>query len=104
MVLMESCLLEMDEDGYPTEETLAAIRAWAPSDFGLLRAICEIWYYPNFIVEEQDGSWAISTGGWSGNEDLIAAMQENEMWWTLHWQEIRRGGHYKFKPIYSEEK
>jgi hypothetical protein len=40
----------------------------------------------------------------SGNEDLIAAMQENEMWWTLHWQEIRRGGHYKFKPIYSEEK
>ena len=38
----------------------------------------------------------LSTGGWSGNEAIIQAIQENRIFWSMCWQESRRGGHYKF--------
>ena len=41
----------------------------------------------------------ISTGGWSGNEDLIGAMQNNAMLWIMTWVSSRRGGHYTFHSI-----
>ena len=39
----------------------------------------------------------ISTGGWSGNEEILGAMRRNILLWRLTWEMARRGGHYRFR-------
>ena len=38
----------------------------------------------------------LHTGGWSGNEEIVLALQKN-LFWFLYWQKSERGGHYYFK-------
>lgn len=87
------------EDGYPTEECLDTIRKWDPRDFkGLIELLHEVWAYAPSAIRERGGGdlVLISTYGWSGNEDIMAAIQDNFMWWSFHWHSARRGGHYRF--------
>ncbi len=92
---------ELDDDGYPTEETLAHIRKWPVTDLhGLFDYISWAWCYPQFWEEEAVPGFRMiqcSTGGWSGNEDLIGALQENSVAWLLSWYQSTRGGHFVFK-------
>jgi hypothetical protein len=91
-----------DNDGYPLEEELNRVRAWDPKDgWGLLEYIREIWWNPADIVPNGSGTVAVHTVGWSGNEDIIASMMANRLWWMFHWESSRRGGHYEFKPVSS---
>lgn len=62
----------------------------------VMDAARQLWAYPDYFRQPAPGYWEISTGGWSGNEDIIEAMQDNQVFWSLHWLESRRGGHYKF--------
>jgi hypothetical protein len=39
----------------------------------------------------------ISTGGWSGNEDIIQELLSNQMVKMLTYTSWRRGGHYEFE-------
>lgn len=88
----------LDEDGYPTDETIARIKAWDPEDFeGLMWFLKSVWLYEGHCSPELDGSWEVSTGGWSGHEDMISALAENH-WWMFHWVGTVRGGHYLFAP------
>lgn len=86
---------------YPSDEELAKIASWkvtGQKDFlDLMEYVHDLWAYAG------DGYWSrkgdifrISTAGWSGNEDIIAALQENTVFWLLYWQQSRRGGHYIF--------
>jgi hypothetical protein len=85
-------------DDYPTEEELARIKAWPFADSrGWFDFIKSIWWMPDWGWREKDGEFSVSTGGWSGNEDIIGAMGENVVLWSLTWQSNRRGGHYEFK-------
>lgn len=86
---------------YPTEDELKTIREWPYNDYhGLMAYIREHWEYADCGYWKQRGDvYRISTGGWSGNEDIIRAMAENCIWWALHWAQERRGGHYMFHPI-----
>lgn len=86
-----------DEDGYPTDQTLAAIKKWAWEDpVGLLKFVQRAWRYPEgFRVS--DGYYRIATGGWSGNESLMAALEENTVFWSLCWVRSKRGGYYEFE-------
>lgn len=43
----------------------------------------------------------ISTGGWSGNEDILSALQDNIGFWTRYWCEVHRGGLFIFKDTFS---
>lgn len=100
----------LDRDGYPTDEALDIIREWTfqMSDRELFDFIKSFWWMPEFgwkeceAIDELTGDtnhcYYLSTGGWSGNESIIEAMQENKwMFWHLHWVQSRRGGHYIFE-------
>lgn len=87
----------MDADGYPDDAELARIKDWPTTDLrGAFEFVRSLWRYPDYFSSE-GRAYSISTGGWSGNESVINAMQDNLMLWTLCWQESKRGGHYKFE-------
>ena len=101
----------LDEDGYPTEAALEKIRNWPYLD-GLeaLRFIKSLWHYPNYAKESVDRNgekrthFEFVTGGWSGNEDLLAALGGNRMIKMLSWRGSLAGGwhHYAFPQIDSQ--
>ena len=94
---------------YPTDADLARIEAWPATDLrGLFDFVRELWSYPDFWGEigapagcipatRIDTHITCSTGGWSGNESLIDALQSNLAAWLLTWYSSRRGGHYEFR-------
>lgn len=87
----------LDDDGYPNESALKRIREWSHNDWsGLIDFVRFLWRY-DFWDRGDDGSYFISTGGWSGNESIIEALEQNRAFWALCWQSSRRGGHYEFK-------
>jgi len=107
--LMDQDGEDLDEDGYPTELACARIKAWHWSDRrGWLKYVESLWHLHSWGWTEADEphEWQkdqmvhryhVSTAGWSGNEALIHAMQENGMLWHLIWVQSRRGGHYIFE-------
>jgi hypothetical protein len=99
----------LDEEGYPTEEALEKIKNWSYNDpKGWFKFIENIWYLRSwgwtegpYKENESDSKdkyrYYISTSGWSGNESIIRAMQENNILWYYSWVQSRRGGHYIFE-------
>ena len=82
---------------YPTEDELARVRAWPIDDpRGWLEYCRSLWAYPDYWPE--DDLAHASTGGWSGNEEIIGAMQDAHfgILWHMVWEQTRRGGHYTF--------
>lgn len=107
-----------DADGYPTEETLAAIKNWNVVNDGpyeLVEFLHKAWHFAGWGwlmkpirrgMSKGHHKLYISTGGWSGNESLIGALQENGMFMAMFWVSSTRGGHYEFdlwKPDKPEE-
>lgn len=101
----------MDNDGYPTEEELQKIETWPSEDpagwFAFIKACGNYWSDTSpYMWSEGPGVvlgldtdkqfYWISTGGWSGNESILTAMEKNWMLWNLTWYSHRRGGHYQF--------
>lgn len=98
----------LDEDGYPTDAALNVIKLWSWDDSkGWFEFIKSIWWMPDWgwHEKEEEHDWDkgkfvyryyVSTGGWSGNESIIRAMQENHLLWKLRWYSSKRGGHYVF--------
>lgn len=98
------------EEGYPTDEGLAALRSHAfdPREAAQFLvhdfpAICAGISCCSVRVE--DGKTitgakahriAFSTGGWSGAEDLIGTMLSH-FWIKHHHSKWQRGGHYEFE-------
>lgn len=98
----------LDSDGYPIPECLLKISEWPYEDaMGWFDFIYSVWAYSDCGWENDDTAYDehgkkfnrfnISTCGWSGNEDIIKAMQDNAILWAFHWVESRRGGHYIFE-------
>jgi hypothetical protein len=99
----------LDDDGYPTDAALDIIQLWHWNDAkGWFKFIEDLWYMRDWgwtegmvkdkeDEEESTYQYHISTAGWSGNESIIAAMQNNGMMWRLNWVQSRRGGHYIFE-------
>ena len=96
-----------DDDEYPTDLALEAIQNFQYQDgvhewFRLIKATWHNADWGWFEKEDTDDFdnpvkiYRISTGGWSGNEEIIHYMQKNYILWTSSWYESRRGGHYTF--------
>ena len=103
-------IIEWDNDGYPTEESLEKLEeVLNSSDIKKTRetfysALEENYYtYEGFVgiteVEvrgELTKVWQYHTGGWSGNEDIIGVLQQSWLWYLLL-ERYDSGGHYYFK-------
>jgi hypothetical protein len=90
-------------DEYPSEEALAKISAWDYKDpIGLAEYIVDIWHYgePWALLSDwrkddlrhEYRELRLATGGWSGNEEIIAALDKNQMFSMLCWYMSQRGG------------
>ena len=91
----------ISEDGYPTPDTLDRIRNFNPFEEDLdifIEYLMSNWVngYP---AEFKDGVLKLSTGGWSGCESVIKALQDNEVFWMLFWYSTTCGGHYEFRDL-----
>lgn len=107
----------LDDAGYPTQAALDVIKLWHWTDAkGWFKFIESLWTLKSFGWAEGEAPhdyvkdkivylYELSTAGWSGNEAIIRAMQENDFMWELNWMESRRGGHYTFELWgYGDEK
>ena len=95
--------MPLDADGYPSDEDLKRIAQWA-GDWHALMACCrECWNYADigFWVEDDTTDdmrgvravrYRLATGGWSGNESVIAALRDNYIFTLMHWWGSLRGG------------
>lgn len=87
----------MDINGYPEDHELDKIKSWTDDFPALMRYVHDRWQYADVgFWTEKNGLYEISTGGWSGNESLIDAMQYNSVFWVTWWVSSRRGGHFVF--------
>lgn len=98
--------MRMLDGGYPTQEWLASITA-DESPYNALLNTLTAWdtHYGSMRVvtdaaeKELIGAVAedcirLATGGWSGNESLIHALQANRVAWLVLWQLSAKGGLY----------
>jgi hypothetical protein len=97
-----------DQDGYPTDEEIRIIKEWPISEnyYAWFAFIRSCWWYADWGWHEEDAigelsnkpvhRYSISTGGWSGNESIIEAMQDSLFPWITTWVKSERGGHYVF--------
>lgn len=101
---------ERDEDNYPTEATLQVIEDWTGSISELLDFIKAAWCYEDFasyklqpaeaeICDAEPGEryLRLATGGWSGNEEIIAAFRRNYMAHGVTWELSARGGLHVYR-------
>lgn len=89
---------DIDIDGYPSEEALEKIATWPARNFdSLLEYVASLWAYPDFVTQAPEArTYTFATGGWSGNESLIGALERNLVFWGMCWLSSRRGGRYEF--------
>ena len=89
----------LGSEGYPHEVELQRISEW-PWEGGfrsLMDYVHRRWQYADVGYWEQEGDrFAISTGGWSGNESLVGAMEANMMFQSLCAVSWQTGGHYVY--------
>lgn len=100
----------LDEDGvYPLESALEKIKNWNYNDkIGYFNFIKSLWLYADSgywtempitteLTNKPAIRYLISTAGWSGNESLLEALQNNYIIFSTTWVQSRRGGHYIFE-------
>jgi len=93
-----------DETGeYPSDEALEFIKKFDCAKYGCLALaefIRDVWWAAEWgylMKGKRMKRLYLSTGGWSGNEYIISALQDNYIFWTICWRQTRRGGHYIFE-------
>ncbi len=97
-----SLVLELDDDGYPTEETLESIATAKPSSPRealdmMMSVLKSVWQWDYFDLKENRRyrRLKIATGGWSGNEDIVRAFRRN-FHFDYYWVSSARGGLHEY--------
>lgn len=95
----------LDKDGYPTEHALDVISRFNGTPRELIDFIDSLWWpsggHTTFthVDKTPDGKpgycWYLGTGGWSGNEDIIATLEKTSFWFAF-WHSSVRGGGFTF--------
>lgn len=88
---------------YPTEKELKFIEEWSGHMLPeFLDYIETHWHWPRWGFKKHGKRiirLELHTGGWSGNEEIIAALRKSwrGMFWFIFWRKSIRGGHYYFR-------
>ena len=84
---------------YPSTYSLRKIQRWDFADgyAPLMDYVKSLWWQPGWGWHQRGRRYRISTGGWSGNEDLMYALRQNFQFWSQCWKVHRAGGHYLFE-------
>ena len=83
----------MIKANYPTDEQLDRIKNWDFNDVeGCLRYIKDLWNIHYGRCGEGNGFFVFTTGGWSGNEALLSALEESLVWSVIHWDSLYLSG------------
>lgn len=94
---------------YPSEPELASIVDWDKTLRELIEFVQSIWEYDPPILRVGRAEFdrkkcyklEIHTWGWSGNEDIVHALNSTMLWFSF-WQRSDRGGHYYFEiPVWA---
>ena len=86
-------------DKYPTDDELKTVTTYEVNNTNFcefMDYIRSIWWCPDWGWTRKGDTYHISTGGWSGNEDVISAMMRNSVFWLCYWKQSQVGGHYIF--------
>lgn len=96
----------LDINGYPTDEWLEFIASYKPSnELPLVKFMKDVlpngWYMHEFLSyhhTNNDGSYylTLSTGGWSGNEEVIQQLLSNQFISNALFKQ-HEGGKFEFK-------
>lgn len=92
-----------DKDGYPLDDELQKIKTWVIDSHktyhDLMRYIHSIWTYPDYFKRDyhHPNAYRLVTGGWSGNEDIIRAMNQNPYLNAFYWYRSERGGLHLYR-------
>ena len=100
------------DPSYPTNAELLKLKKWdifKKSQLELLDFIESIWWASDWgykLKGKRVLRLELHTGGWSGNESIIEALQENFIFWSMSWEKTLAGGHYYFRIrlLYGEER
>ena len=98
----------LDDQSYPTYEWLQFIKKYQPDEsmpiLKFIEILTEGWYYDNWgvILRKKRGGirkLELHTGGWSGNEEIIHVILNNEYltWYKMRYVTWMAGGHYYFE-------
>jgi hypothetical protein len=91
---------EDEMSSYPDSDDLLRIGNWEIKSYAechrLMDFVFSIWAYPEMCWRLPDGQYKLATGGWSGNEEIISAMESNLIFWGMFWQSSNRGGGHVF--------
>lgn len=101
-----------DSYGYPTDEEKERLRTFTGTVREYMAYLKSIgnywpdhdswgWHEKDVIYKGGERVYEISTGGWSGNEELIDIISE-DMVYILYWEKHTRGGHYEFRIPFSQ--
>ncbi len=83
---------------YPHEADLKRIRDWPFGEWkSFMELVTDIWNHDYGQISQGNSRWTFVTGGWSGNEDILAAMQQNIGFWSQCWHSSYRGGQWEFE-------
>lgn len=100
----------VDDDGYPTEAGLTRLREFHGSPRQLVDLLEAMWWQPSLIsvdeiLDEELRAWcrvSLATGGWSGNETIIATLVESTVFHLRFWESVHRGGLHIYEVPQTE--
>jgi hypothetical protein len=94
----------LNDGGYPTAGALRYISKFPITHrptFELFALIASIWHWGVKPERKKRGEdtvmFKLITGGWSGNESIIGALEENRLFWCMCHTAWERGGLFKFE-------
>lgn len=95
----------LDKDGYPTDKFLNWIESFNPTEMkwiDFIEILADAWWMADWgfkLKRKRNGKRTLElhTGGWSGNEEIIAALRQNIFFFPMTWEKTYAGGHYYFR-------